>query len=93
MQRSPSLRMRTTGGRGEQPVKLRDLFWLYLKARILSWLTSSQQFAHVYTTNLMRINLAQFVNGKMIVSDEGQNVPDIVPPEWNTPPADPGTSD
>jgi hypothetical protein len=65
-------------------MRLRNIFLLYLKARIMSWLTSSELTAFAYTRSMSQIGLATFRNGKM--ADASPQVPD-------TPPGVPGTMD
>jgi hypothetical protein len=65
-------------------MRLRNIFWLYLKARIMSWLTSSEITAFAYTRSMSQIGLATFRNGQMM--DASPQVPDA-------PPGVPGTMD
>lgn len=69
-------------------MKLRELFALYLKSRALSWLTTSTQIAYINadtTYGQLRIQIAEFRNGRMMTDLPQAFVPDTVPAEWNTP--------
>jgi hypothetical protein len=65
-------------------VKLRNIFMMYFKARIMSWLTNSEITSFAYTRNMSQIGMATFRNGRMIVSNP------VIP---ETPPGVPGTMD
>jgi hypothetical protein len=65
-------------------MRLRNIFWLYVKARIMSWLTNSDITAFAYTRSMAPIGLATFRSGKMM--DASPQVPDA-------PPGVPGTMD
>jgi hypothetical protein len=65
-------------------MRLRNIFLLHLKARIMSWLTTSELTAFAYTRNMGQVGLATFRNGRLVPADV--QVPD-------TPPGVPGTMD
>ena len=65
-------------------MKLRNIFMMYLKARIMSWLTNTEITSFAYTRNMNQIGLATFQNGRMVVSNP------VIP---ETPPGVPGTMD
>jgi hypothetical protein len=71
-------------------MRLRNIFLLYLKARIMSWLTSSELTAFAYTRSMSQIGLATFRNGRM--ADASPRVPDGptgVPGTMDGPPENP----
>lgn len=65
-------------------MKLRNIFWMYLKARIMSWLTNTEVTSYAFTQSMQSIGLATFRNGKMLVNN---------PVTPDTPPGVPGTMD
>lgn len=80
---------------------LRYLLELYTKARIMSWLTHSNQHVYLTTTvpiGIVHTNLATFYNGRLTVPEESAPppaslVPDTVPEEWIPKPPEPPESD
>jgi hypothetical protein len=71
-------------------VKLRNIFMMYLKARIMSWLTNSEITSFAYTRSMAQIGMATFRNGRMIVSNPViPETPPGVPGTMDGPPADP----
>lgn len=65
-------------------MKLRNIFMMYLKARIMSWLSNSELTSFAYTTNMQPIGLATFRNGHMVSAEP--KIPDM-------PPGTPGSMD
>lgn len=65
-------------------MKLRTIFMMYLKARIVSWIGTSEITSFAYTRSMQPIGLATFNNGRMV--DAAPKIPD-------SPPGVPGTMD
>lgn len=65
-------------------MRLRNIFMMYLKARIMSWISSSEITSFAYTRSMQQIGMATFRNGRMV--DATPQVPD-------SPPGVPGTMD
>lgn len=60
-------------------MKLRLLIEMYLKARILSWITTSEQPVFLVTTSMQTVELAMFRNGRLV---KDSSIPDRIPDEW-----------
>jgi len=63
-------------------VKLRTMFFLYLRARIVSWLHMDTQTTYVFLSSLERCEIASFTNGLM---DKPRGVPNTIPEDWGSP--------
>ena len=71
-------------------MKLRNIFMMYLKARIMSWLTNTEITSFAYTRSMSQIGMATFRNGRMVVSNPViPETPPGVPGTMDGPPADP----
>jgi hypothetical protein len=64
-------------------VKLRTITALYIKARINSWLITDRADVSLFLTNMERISVATFINGRY--ASARTEFPDTVPPGWTTP--------
>jgi hypothetical protein len=67
---------------------LRELFTLYLKARILSWFVGEQSvyFSSMTPVGRVVVTIASFQNGKMFqLTEPAVTIPDHVPDEWFIP--------
>ena len=71
-------------------MRLRNIFLMYLKARIMSWLTGTDITSYAYTRDMTQIGLATFSNGRMVISKPViPETPPGVPGTMDGPPADP----
>lgn len=68
-------------------MKLRDLFFLYLRARIRSWIEMDTTVTYMWLNSMERCAVASFTNGRMDTTNS--SFPNTVPEGWDAPPEKP----